>query len=147
MKPFWEIKNLFEMTPKEWELLCDGCAICCLEKLQDPQTGVVEYTAVACRYLDTGLCRCRVYANRLKVNRKCVQITVDSISQMSWLPGTCAYRRLAEGKQLLEWHPLISGDPESVHSCGISVRDRVVSAAYVHPDDIQAYCIEIHSEK
>lgn len=146
MKPFWERKSLLEMNRREWELLCDGCAICCLEKLQDAQTGDVEYTAVACRYLDTSTCRCRVYARRLKVNRQCIQITADSVSQLSWLPGSCAYRRLAEGKPLLKWHPLISGDPESVHSGGISVRDRVLSATYVHPQDIQAYCIEIKSE-
>ena len=147
MKPFWEIKTLLEMDRREWELLCDGCGICCLEKLQDAQTGVVEYTAVACRYLDISICRCRVYARRLRVNPMCVQITADSISQMSWLPGSCAYRRLAEGKPLMQWHPLITGDPESVHTCGISVRDRVVSARYVHPRDIQAYSIEIKSEK
>ncbi|KPJ78427.1 MAG: hypothetical protein AMJ54_03525 [Deltaproteobacteria bacterium SG8_13] len=146
MKPFWETKTLLEMDRREWELLCDGCGICCLEKLQDTETGEVEYTAVACRYLNTSNCRCRVYADRLQANRKCVQITVDSISHMSWLPGSCAYRRLAEGKKLLDWHPLISGDPETVHSCGISVRDRVISAAYVHPKDIQAYGIEIETE-
>jgi uncharacterized cysteine cluster protein YcgN (CxxCxxCC family) len=147
MKPFWETKTLLEMNRRQWELLCDGCGICCLEKLQDGLTGEVEYTAVACRYLDTSTCRCRTYANRLQVNPNCVQITADSISEMSWLPGSCAYRRLAEGKPLLRWHPLISGDPESVHTCGISVRDRVISAAYIHPKDIQAYCIEIETEK
>lgn len=143
MKPFWETKTLMEMHPKEWELLCDGCGICCLEKLQDAQTGRVDYTAVACRYLDISECRCRIYPNRLTVNPNCVRITPDGISEMNWLPGSCAYRRLAEGKPLLQWHPLVSGDPESVHTCGISVRDRVISAAYVHPQDIQAYCIEI----
>ena len=137
----------WRLTRREWELLCDGCAICCLEKLQDADTGLVDYTAVACRHLDTGSCRCRIYAERLEVNPKCVQITVDGISRMSWLPDTCAYRRLAEGKSLLQWHPLVSGDPESVHTCGISVRDRVVSGNYVHPQDIQAYCINITSEK
>ena len=143
MKPFWETKSLLEMSRKEWELLCDGCGICCLEKLQDTKTALVEYTAVACRHLDTSKCRCRIYPDRLKVNRNCVQITPDSIPKLSWLPDSCAYRRLAEGKKLMRWHPLLSGDPESVHTCGISVRDRVISARYVHKKDIQAYSIDI----
>ena len=143
MKPFWEKKTLLEMNRSEWEQLCDGCGICCLEKLQDAKTGKVEYTAVACQYLDTSKCRCRVYTDRLELNHKCVQITPDGISKMTWLPESCAYRRLAEGKPLMKWHPLVSGDPESVHRCGISVRDRVISAVYIHPKDIQAYCIEI----
>ncbi len=147
MKRFWETKSLLEMDRRQWELLCDGCAICCLEKLQDDETGIVDYTAVACRYLDTSNCRCRVYTDRLSINPNCAQITPDSIAQMSWLPDSCAYRRLAEGKPLLRWHPLVSGDPESVHTCGISVRDRVVSATYVHPQDIQAYCVEIKTEE
>lgn len=133
------------MTAEEWESLCDGCGICCLEKLQDFGRRRVYFTAVACRFLDTSTCRCRIYADRFARNSHCIPITVENISKLTWLPATCAYRRLAQGRPLMRWHPLICGDPETVHERGISVRNRVISARYVHPDDIVAYQIELIS--
>jgi hypothetical protein len=140
--PFWMTRSLSEMTLQEWESLCDGCGICCLEKLQDIDSGAVGFTAVACRYLDTDACRCRIYPDRFKRNPNCISITADTIAALTWLPDTCAYRRLAEGKPLMRWHPLVSKDPESVHTYGISVRGRVISARYVHLKDLEAYRID-----
>ena len=144
---FWKRKTLREMTAEEWEALCDGCGICCLEKLQDISGKRVYFTAVACRHLDTSTCRCRIYANRFERYPHCTSITPDNLSQLTWLPGTCAYRRLARGVPLLRWHPLVSGNPESVHAAGISVRNRVISARYVHPKDLASYTIELGSER
>jgi uncharacterized cysteine cluster protein YcgN (CxxCxxCC family) len=140
--PFWKTKALAEMTAREWESLCDGCGICCLEKLQDIDSGTVVLTAVACRYLDTDACRCRIYPERFKRNPNCISITADNVADLNWLPDTCAYRRLAEGKSLMGWHPLVSKDPESVHAYGISVRGRIISARYVHLKDLEAYRID-----
>ena len=125
-EPYWRTKTLEEMTRAEWEALCDGCARCCLLKLEDEDTGEIAYTDIACRLLDTGTCRCTRYRQRLRLVPECVDLTPEQVRRLGWLPSTCAYRLLAEGRDLAWWHPLVSGDPETVHEAGISVRGRVV---------------------
>ncbi len=122
---YWQDKTLDEMSLGEWEGLCDGCARCCLVKLEDDDTGEIHYTDVGCTLLDGATCACRDYNNRQKKVADCVRLTPKTVRELNWLPSTCAYRLLAEGKDLPEWHPLVSGDPESVHSAGISVRKRI----------------------
>ena len=126
-EPYWRTKTLDEMTREEWEALCDGCARCCLIKLEDADTGEIAYTDIACRLLDLGRCRCTRYRQRLRLVPDCVDLTPENVRKLGWLPSTCAYRLLAEGRDLAWWHPLVSGDPETVHEAGISVRDRAVS--------------------
>lgn len=126
--PFWRKKTLEEMTGGEWESLCDGCGRCCLVKLQDEDTGEIHYTDVACTLFDAGSCRCRDYANRQKLVADCVRLTPKEVRTLSWLPPTCAYRLLAEDKDLPAWHPLISGNRDSVRKAGISVRGRVAGS-------------------
>jgi hypothetical protein len=127
--PFWRRKTLAEMTRGEWESLCDGCAKCCLDKLEDEGTGEISYTEVACRLLDLGTCRCTDYANRKRFVPDCVVLTARTVTRLTWLPSTCAYRLISEGKDLEWWHPLVSGDPETVHRAGVSVRGRAVPEA------------------
>ncbi len=127
--PFWRRKTLAEMTRSEWESLCDGCAKCCLDKLEDEDTGEIRYTEVACRLLDLGTCRCTDYANRKRFVPDGVVLTPRTVARLSWLPSTCAYRLISEGKDLEWWHPLVSGDPETVHRAGVSVRGRAVPEA------------------
>jgi hypothetical protein len=124
-EPFWRSKPLEAMTDREWESLCDGCGRCCLVKLEDEDTGEIAYTDVGCTLLDSDTCRCRDYENRQALVPDCVRLTPATVRMLSWLPPTCAYRLLAEGRDLYWWHPLVSGDPETVHTAGISVRDRV----------------------
>ncbi len=125
--PYWRTRTLEDMTREEWEALCDGCARCCLLKLEDVDTGAIAYTDIACRLLDLGSCRCTRYRQRTRLVRECVDLTPGQVRSLDWLPSTCAYRLVAEGRDLAWWHPLVSGDPETVHSAGISVRGRVVS--------------------
>jgi hypothetical protein len=123
--PFWRRKTLTELTPAEWESLCDGCGRCCLNKLEDEDTGRVYYTDVGCRLLDGTTCRCKDYRNRSAQVDDCVKLSPDNVADLSWLPPTCGYRLVAHGRDLYWWHPLVSGDPETVHAAGISVRGRV----------------------
>jgi len=122
------------MTQAEWESLCDGCGRCCLNKLE-VEGNRTFYTNVACRLLDAHTCRCRDYANRTALIDDCVRLTPANIQEISWLPPTCAYRLLAEGRALCWWHPLVSGDPESVHAAGVSVRGRVGACESTVPDE------------
>lgn len=126
-----------DMTRAEWESLCDGCGRCCLKKLEDSETGKVQYTDVACRLLDTERCRCTRYARRLEHVPDCVELTPENVRKIAWLPPTCAYRLLDEGKPLEWWHPLVSGDRKSVERAGISVSGRVTSERDVHPKEIE----------
>lgn len=125
------------MTQEEWESLCDGCGKCCLHKLEDEDTGEVFYTDVACKLLDVKTCRCKDYENRLVRVPDCLNVNEEAATQYTWLPSTCAYRLLAEGKPLKEWHPLISGVSSVELSPDVSVRGRVVSEVFVHPDDLE----------
>ncbi len=125
--PFWRRKKLAEMTRAEWESLCDGCAKCCLVKLEYEDTGKVEHTDISCRLLNTESCRCSDYANRHERVPDCLSLNPKRVRRLRWLPTTCAYRLVNEGRDLYWWHPLVSGDPETVHTAGISVRGRVVS--------------------
>ena len=134
------------MTLREWEILCDGCGLCCLHKMEDEDTGVVYQTYVACRYLDIRQSRCRVYHDPFMKPDYCKKLSPQNVLKLKWLPQTCAYRRIAEGKGLAWWHPLISGDPDTVHSAGISVRNKAVSELNVHPDDIERFMVPQEDE-
>jgi uncharacterized cysteine cluster protein YcgN (CxxCxxCC family) len=138
---FWRAKTLQEMSNEEFESLCDGCGKCCLHKLEDEDTGDVYYTKVACRYLDHDTCRCQEYTDRQQLVEACAVLTPATVKETYWLPETCAYRLIAEGIPLFDWHPLVSGDPESVHLAGISVAGRVVHEQDVDPEDFEDYVI------
>jgi uncharacterized cysteine cluster protein YcgN (CxxCxxCC family) len=142
-KKFWEIKSLHEMTEKEWESLCDGCSMCCLEKIEYEDTGEVLYTCVACVHLNIGNCLCKEYKKRFVISN-CKKITAENIFDMIWLPDTCAYKTIAEGRSLEWWHPLISGDKKTVHEAGISIFNFAISGKYIHPDDLEAYVIKVN---
>ena len=123
-EPFWK-KPLSSMTRVEWESLCDGCGRCCLIKLEDEESGKFYYTDIACRLFDCVACRCTDYANRMKRVRDCLRLTPKRAAEFGWLPRSCAYRRLAEGRSLAWWHPLRSGTPETVIAAGVSVKGRI----------------------
>ncbi len=133
---FWERKSLAELDTDEWEALCDGCGRCCLLKIEDVDSGQLFYTNVVCEYFDNSRCRCTQYTDRSLLVPDCIKVTPEVAATQKWLPDTCAYRLLAEGKPLYDWHPLISGKRTSVHKAGISVRDKVVSEQFVHPDEL-----------
>ena len=126
MDNFWETTPLEKMSREQWESLCDGCGKCCMQKLEDMDTREVFYTDVVCRLLDLDTCRCRDYRRRSKKISSCITLTLRELEDPYWLPATCSYRLLAEGKPLPEWHPLLTGDPKSVVLSGHSVRGKVV---------------------
>lgn len=141
--PFWERKTLGEMNSQEWESLCDGCGRCCLHKLEDEDNGEIFYTRIACRLLKISACRCRHYSERQHHVPDCVVLTADNLKQLEWMPLSCAYRRVADGRGLDWWHPLVSGDPNTVHTAGISVRGMAISERHVDEEDVEAYIVEL----
>lgn len=134
-KPFWETKPLAEMTPAEWESLCDGCAKCCLLKLEDEDTGEIAYTRLHCKLLDADTCRCSDYDNRKAIVPDCVKLTPGKVETLKWMPKSCAYRLIFEGKSLPEWHHLISGDRQLIHELGHSIFGQTVSEETVLDED------------
>jgi uncharacterized cysteine cluster protein YcgN (CxxCxxCC family) len=125
--PYWETKRLDQMSAEEWERLCDGCGRCCLVRFEDEETGEVIPTRVACRLFDADTCRCSNYPRRKRYVPDCIKLTPHNIEALTWMPPSCAYRRIFEGRGLPNWHPLITGDQESTHKAGVSVRGQVIS--------------------
>ena len=140
---FWERVPLKKMRPAEWEALCDGCGKCCLNKLEDEDSGEVVFTRVACRLLDDQTCRCAHYEVRKQIVPECIVLTPANIGEIAYfMPASCAYRRLYEGRALADWHPLVSGDPDSVHRAGVSVQGRTVPEMGLPVEDWEDYVIE-----
>lgn len=140
---YWETTPLSRMTRKEWEALCDGCGKCCLNKLEDDDTGEVALTRVACRLFDDSTCRCARYETRHKFVPECITLTPRNLAtHLYWVPETCAYKLLYVGKPLHDWHPLISGDPQTVHDAGVSVQHRTLPEATVDEDEWECHVIE-----
>lgn len=132
---FWDEKPLSEMSPAEWEALCDGCGRCCLVKLEDEDSGEIITSDVHCKLLDGESCRCTNYPERQSIVPDCIKLTLANVTELAWIPTTCAYRRLAEGRGLAWWHPLVSGDPETVVAAGVSVRGRTIPETEVPADE------------
>lgn len=141
-EPFWKTKKLWQMSQTEWESLCDGCGLCCLNKLEDWDTGELYWTNIACHMLDGHTCRCKDYKNRLDHVPDCIQLDVKQVNELEWLPATCGYRLVNEGKDLKWWHPLVSGDPETVHAAGISARDRTIPDTGIEVEDFEDYIVD-----
>jgi uncharacterized cysteine cluster protein YcgN (CxxCxxCC family) len=141
-EPFWKTKRLSQMTQREWESLCDGCGRCCLNKLEDVDTGNTFFTNVACKLFDAGSCRCKDYPRRKRKVPDCVQLTPRNVRRIVWLPPTCAYRLVAEGRDLYWWHHLVSGSRETVHEAGVSVRGReTVCETKVPDENLEEYIV------
>ncbi|MDE1159340.1 MAG: YcgN family cysteine cluster protein [Neorhizobium sp.] len=140
--PFWKVKPLEALSQSEWESLCDGCGLCCLNKLEDWDTGEVAFTSVACRLLDGESCQCKDYPNRQETVPECIQLTPQSVDEIGWLPPTCGYRLVRDGEDLYWWHPLVSGDRQTVHQAGISAKGRTISETEVDVDDFEDYLVD-----
>ena len=142
VEPFWQRKTLEQMDQAEWESLCDGCGLCCLQKLEDEDdVDAIYYTRVACKLLDRESCQCSNYAERTRFVPDCIQLTPGAAAQFKWLPPTCGYRRVAEGKDLPPWHHLVCGAPEAVHAAGISQAGRMIAEDAVDEDDWEEHII------
>lgn len=139
--PFWETQALDQLSGEQWEAVCDGCGRCCVHKLEDEDGDELYFTNVACRLLDTNSCRCSDYPRRQRRVPDCLSVKDDAPAVYAWLPESCAYRTLAEGRPLAWWHPLVSGRPETVHEAGISVQDKVVSEQSVADEDLEEHII------
>lgn len=133
--PFWKTKNMAEMSPSEWESLCDNCGKCCCIRLEDEVTGNIYITDVACKLFDPASCKCTDYTNRSQKVPDCVTLTKDNVAQLKWMPRTCAYRLISEGKDLPDYHHLISGSRDTIHEVGMSVQDAVTSEIFVSEDE------------
>lgn len=145
MGEFWRDKTLSELTASEWESLCDRCGRCCLLKLEDQDTGELHFTRIACRHLQQPGNRCDCYATRLRQVPDCLALTPKTLPDLlDHLPASCAYRRLAEGRSLAWWHPLVSGDENTVEEAGISVAGKVISEEFVHPEQYAEQIIHWH---
>lgn len=142
-KEFWRRKSMVQMSQKEWEALCDGCGKCCLNKLEDEDSGEVALTRVACRLLDDSTCRCAQYDIRHQFVPECIVMTPSNIKDhMYWLPQTCGYRLVYEGRDLEPWHPLKSGTAQTVHDANVSVQGLTIPEFEVHEDDWEDHIIE-----
>lgn len=141
-RPFWQHKTLDDMTRDEWESLCDGCGLCCMVRLEDEDTGDMVLTRLACKYLDLGSCSCKDYANRSQNVPSCTTLKPHLVKEFSWLPDTCAYRLIDEGRPLYPWHPLLTCDPESVHKAGISKRSILISEENIPEEAWEDYVID-----
>ncbi len=141
-RPFWETKRLEQMSRAEWESLCDGCGQCCMLKVEEEDTGKIYVTRLACKLLDISSCRCKDYPKRHDSVPDCVVLQPETVGTYPWLPETCAYRVLGEGRKLAWWHPLISGDPNTVHEAGVSVRTWARSEKGVKESAIMRYIID-----
>ncbi|WP_050928269.1 YcgN family cysteine cluster protein [Aestuariivita boseongensis] len=142
-KRFWEKKRFDQLSPREWEALCDGCGKCCMNKLEDEDTGEVALTNVACRLFDDSSCRCAQYDIRHQFVPDCIVLKPGNIEKnLYWMPETCAYRLVYEGKPLFDWHPLISGTAETVHRAGVSMQNATVPEFEIPEDDWEDYIIE-----
>lgn len=133
--PFWKTKKMAEMSPDEWESLCDNCGKCCCIRLEDEDTGAIYITDVACKLFNANSCKCTNYPQRSKLVPDCVTLTPDNVEQLSWMPRTCAYRLISEGKDLPDWHHLVSGSRDTIHVVGMSVQNAVISELNVDEED------------
>jgi uncharacterized cysteine cluster protein YcgN (CxxCxxCC family) len=140
IQPWWENKLLTEMSREEWEQICDHCAKCCLHKLEDEDDGTVYYTDVACSLLDSGSCQCTDYQNRRTLVPDCLQLTPENLDQIQWMPPSCSYRVLKEGRQLADWHHLLSGDKNTIHESEKSIKGKYIDETQV--DDLQEHVVE-----
>ena len=143
---FWENLTLEQMSESQWEQLCDGCGLCCLVKIEDEDSGDIYNTTVSCFLLDIETCRCKDYKNRLVKAPVCTQLSLKNLPQMNWLPDTCAYRRLHAGLTLPDWHPLVTGNTDSVHEAGVSVKWFAQSEEYIHPEQLSDFIISTEDE-
>lgn len=139
---FWQTKSLAQMNTAEWESICDGCAKCCLHKLEDEDDGEIYYTRIVCRYLDEENCQCQCYQQRHEKVPECIWLKPDDLDELNWLPASCSYRLLHEGKALPSWHHLVTGSKQTVLAHDASIQGKVVSEEYVHPDGWDEHIVQ-----